>query len=89
MNPQNLIDQATGRILPGMVMQFSHKRAAFLAARGHSYRAVFAEQMRLNWETARNYAGYWKMAHSAGSSPMLYTGGNQGLVEGVSHEGGV
>ena len=89
MNPNDLIDQSTGKIVLSQVMRQSHARAAFLARAGLNYREQFAIALRNSWETARNYAGYWQMAHSGGSGPMMYTGGNQGLVSGLSHEGSV
>lgn len=86
MNPRNLVDQATGKIIPAQVRLAAEGRAKFLADHGHDYRKSLADALRWVRDLARSEAYYWKLEHGGGSGPMAYTGGNQGLVSGVSSE---
>lgn len=84
MNPNALIDQSTGRIIPAAVLRQAHVRAASLAKRGPTYRTALSFALAEKWSIARDYAGYWQMRHSTAPRAMPFTGGRQ--IDGTMHE---
>lgn len=84
MNPHDLIDPATGRIIPAQVLRHANKRAAFLASDGLSYRTALSYGLRQNWAVARNYAYYRRLEIENVARPLPYTGGRE--IDGTMHE---
>lgn len=84
MNPRTLINQTTGRVDAAQVLRAAHARAGFLASTGKPYRYLLSLSLRNAWALAKNEAHIWKLEHSAGSSPVLYTGGR--AIDGVMNE---
>ena len=84
MNPRDLINQTTGRCDAGQIMRAAHARAAFLASKGHGYRAAFAAALRQFWSLAQSEQLCWKLAHSSAMGTMVYTGGR--VADGVANE---
>lgn len=84
MNPRDLVDRTTGRIIPAQVMRAAHARAAFLTGIGRSYRELLAVSMRNAWALAKNEAHVWTLENGAASNPLPYMGGR--AVDTIAHE---